>query len=141
MTQLTLDSAMLLNVIFSAPNAKLIDDIRGRLSNIVLPWRKDSASPPKWVRKTATGVQVGIVDSWLGGYANPHVPEERGWGYVSSSPHGQGACTRGIASVDCSGLMHVDEQIALSLQRAKDEVDGFLNLEFPYLVLLEEDSE
>lgn len=139
MSHITLDSTTLLNVIFSAPNAELIDDIRGRLSNIVLPWRKDSASPAKWVRKTATGVQVGIVDSWLGGYANPHIPEESGWGYASSSPLGQGACTRGIMPVDGPGTL--DENIDTSMQRAKDEVDSFLNLEFPYLVLLDEVSE
>ena len=141
--------AALNSLLGKSTTAEIVDKIREKLKSIVLPWRKNNWSPPQWVRMTADGKQVGLVDSWLGGYGSPHRPREHGWGYKGDSPRGHGQCTSGIVEVDTANL--VTDQAGVNVEELKkceenarldamQRVDEFLRQNFPGLILLEEDQ-
>ena len=96
-------------------NPKSISVVQERLKKIFLPWEPDDSCPPRYVRKDGMGEQVAIVDSWLGGYAEPHTPELHGWGY-SSCPLGQGSSCRGIRKSKMGAMQAVDEFLASSFE-------------------------
>ena len=135
--EIDIDSA-LTTLLGKSTTPEIVDKIREKLKTIVLPWRKNDWSPPQWVRMTATGMQVGLVDSWLGGYASPHSPREHGWGYKANSPTGQGQCTSGIMEVPKS--MSMSTNVEGARLDAMMLVDEFLRKNFPSLILLEEDQ-
>jgi len=146
MTKLTLDSTSLIDVLLgSETTADVVDTVVERLTMIVLPWRPNSCHPPKFERRTASGYLVGVVDSFLGGYSNPHKPHLHGWGYQGSSPHGS-TCTRGIVTVDTEHLVFDDPSSKDTIKmcekaariQAQKIVDEFLREEFPGLLLLSE---
>ena len=126
--------------------AGVVDEVVAHLKNVVLPWRKDNYHPPRYVRMTATGQQVGVVDPHLGGYGNAHNPAENGWGFSGIGPSGQGASISGIEKVPDNSSTCPDrdkemkiEAIEIGRQRALDKVDAFLRKEFPHMILLTED--
>jgi len=149
--EITIDTHTLIEELLGANvDAATVHDIRFRLSSIVLPWRSDGSSPPKFIRETALGVQLGIVDSWLGGYGNPHSPELNGVGFHVNGPNGQGVCDSGIVYVEHQSSSPTEAKVSekerkddLTKRRnaafatAKRKVDDFLAKEFSNLVLLE----
>jgi hypothetical protein len=140
MTKLTIDTSTLLDALLS--NIEGVDDLLKRLEKIVLPWRKNTWSPPQWVRVTATGQQVGLVDPHLGGYGQSHHPRHTGWGWKGIGPSGQGMSTGGLIEhvewdedMDEETIKRREVEARL---RAQEMVDEFLRKEFPNLRLLEE---
>ena len=98
--------------------------ILSQLENVIMPWKPTLSNPCEWVRKTATGTEIAIVTSWLGGYADPHQPECIGWGY-KAHPYGNKAiCTNGIYKSDYP-------------YPAQTIVDKFLSEHYPEFTLLE----
>ena len=146
MAKLTIDTDALLDAVLAT--AEGVDVVLKRLEEIVLPWRKNEWGPPQWVRMTASGRQVGIVDPHLGGYAqNAHKPRFSGWGFKAIGPSGQGVSLGGKIEPVEVGSYVLDapdnEEIFERLEtearlRAQEKVDEFLRREFPDLLLLEE---
>jgi len=129
----------------SDTNEEIVEAVRNRLEIIVLPWRTDGSMPPKFIRETALGVQLGIVDPWLGGYARPHQPEVSRIGWRATTPSGQGACDSGVVKVETAEagfvVPTIEEGRTSAFARAKEKVDIFINLELHGYTLLEETEE
>lgn len=144
MAMLTLDSDTIIKTLLGKePSVEIVDALRERLKKIVLPWRRDGSSPPRWVRLTGDGKQVGIVDAWLDGYGDPGAPWIHGWGYKASGPSGYGVCTKGIVHHERDGLLReglTKEQNAYEdMTTAMARVDSFLMRECPFMTLLHEE--
>ena len=95
-----------------------IKDIQLALSRVILPWAPDTSSPQRFIRVNGLGVQVAIVDPWLGGYG--YTDGSSGWGF-KSCPAGQGAAISGMRD---------------SKEKAMEDVDDFLSRRFSEMKLL-----
>ncbi len=149
--EITIKADTLINELLGAnATVETVELIRAKLSKIVLPWQEDGCLPPKFVRKTGLGVQLGIVDSFLGGYGSPHKPELHGVGWKANTARGQGACNSGIVKVDTGNLV-IDREFVNSdeikacrdeaFAKAKANVDEFIRTELHgYTLLGESDS-
>jgi hypothetical protein len=129
----------LVDALFGAVNAELVDDIMKRLGKIALPWRPNSSLPPCFERRLATGKPLGTVSARLGTYTWAHTPRHHGWGYhVSrgSSVH------EGIVAVEWDPSW---EEAAIkraeveAMVKAMIQVDEFLMEEWSALLLLPDD--
>lgn len=146
-TEIEIDDEDIVDQILSEDNltAETVKKIKARFEKIVLPWEPNGFVPPKYERRTASGVRIGLVDSWLGGYAEPHSPYKFGWGYEGKSPLGQGHCTSGIQPVDLSGLNPGSSDYLAAVKaceatariEAQRKVDAFLRRHFPDLIFLD----
>ena len=145
MNKTTFDTDAVLNALLGKDTTpEIVDKVREKLKTVVLPWRENDWSPAQWVRMTANGRQVGLVDSWLGGFAVARFPRHHGWGYKGNSPTGQGNCTSGIIEVDCQGrqdevgIVECENNARLD---AMQIVDDFLREKYPELRLLEDEDD
>jgi hypothetical protein len=140
--------AVLSSLLGKNTTPEIVDKICAKLKTIVLPWRKNNWGPPQWVRMTAAGREVGLVDSHLGGFGDAHLPVNHGWGYKAINETGQGACTSGIVKV--AGDMSSDpvrdkemkaQAVINAREDAKQIVDDFIRKELSHLRLLEDEDE
>ena len=144
-TPITVDVGPLLDTFLLTSEG--VDAVLERLKTIVLPWRKDPHySPTRWVRLTAAGAEVGVIDPFLGGYGNPHRACLHGYGWKVIGPSGQGMGDSGLEDVDIGDLDVYDESERDELAACEEatrrflmaKIDMFLRENFPKLTLLEE---
>ncbi len=148
MNELDVDiDAVLSTLLGKKTTPEIVDKVCVKLKTIVLPWRTNDWGPPQWVRMTAAGRQVGLVDSHLGGFGDPHRPVNHGWGYKGLHESGQGASLSGIVKV--AGDMSTDpvrdkemkaQAVINARLSAMEIVDTFIREKLPHLHLLEDEE-